>query len=163
MSSLNCGFVSGGSVEIALNRILPMCGTTWAAIIRGLDSTRSRDALTKLLAFHQVPHGVTNGNVCVSLGDLPKSLEVQIFTGFDEVWIFSGSTPDFDLASLPSATSDAADYSATVPEEISSAIEKTNCITVLGDGCGLNYAVSDERIQRAIMKVKWSVQKGAGP
>jgi hypothetical protein len=152
MISLNFGVVSTGRVSSALTRILPQCETTWAAIIRGIDSTRSRDGLTKVLVSHHVSYDVVNGNVCVSIASLQQCLERRLFTGFDEIWFFSCNLPPFDLASAPSATSDAANFSLTMPEELLIAIEKTSCIAVLADGCGLNYAVTDERILEEIMK-----------
>ena len=152
MIPITYGMVSDGRVGSALARILPLCGRDCAAIIRGIDSARSRNDLTKVLAFHDVPYDVVNGNICVSAAALQKSLELGLFTGFDEVWISSGSPPTFDLASLPSATSDATDFSSSMPGELSVAIEKTNCILVLGDGCGLNYASNDEHIQEMITK-----------
>ena len=152
MISMTYGMVSDGRVGSALARVLPLWGRDWVAVIRGIDSARSNDGLTKVLTSHHMPYDVVNGNICVSVATLRKGGDVGLFTGFDEIWIFSGNPPTLDLASLPSATSDAIDFSSTVPSELSVAMEEKNCIVVLGDGCGLNYAVSDQRIQEIITK-----------
>jgi hypothetical protein len=144
------GMVPDRHVRDVLMCILQMRGQNWTAIVRSIDSATSVDDLITTLAFHRVPHDVNNGNVCVSIDALQKGLDAGLFTGFDEVWIFSDNPPTFDLGPLPSATSDATDFSSSVPSELTNAIEKTNCVVVLGDGCGLNYATSDKRVQEEI-------------
>ncbi len=151
MTSLAYGMTPSGNVADALRRVLPLFHREWITVIRSIDSASSQDDLAKALTFHKVPHNCTNGNICFSVGDLQRVLDADVFTGFDEVWIVSGSSPSFDLGHLPSATSDATDFSARMPKDLRLAIEKTNCILVVGDGCGLNYATTDEQICEAIV------------
>ena len=150
MICVTCGMVPGGNVHDALERILRMRGEDWVAVIRSIDSARSQDHLRRSLATYRVPYEVTNGNVCVSIDALQKALGEGAFTGFDEVWIADGKPPAFDLASFPSATSDGADFSLNVPHELSRAMEDANCILIVGDGCGLNYATTSQEFQEAI-------------
>ena len=154
MVSVTYGMVAGGSVHDALERILCMRGQDWVAVIRSIDSAHSQDHLTKALAFHRVAYEVINGNVCVCIDTLQKALGEGFFTGFDEVWIVDGKPPAFDLASFPSATSDGADFSSSIPDELCRAMEKMNCVLLLGDGCGLNYATTAQQLQDEIMNVE---------
>ena len=152
MISRTHGMMPDGNVSDALVRILRLRDQDWMAVIRSIDSTHAQDGLTKALAFHRVAYDVVNGNVCVSIDTLQKTVDAGFFSGFDEVWIISGNPPAFDLASLPSATSDGADFSSGIPDELPIAMEKTNCVVILGDGCGLNYATTDAQLREEITK-----------
>ena len=150
MSSIISGKASGKRIGDLLGTVLPLCGQDWAVVIRGIDSTRSPDDLSRILASRGIAYSVTNGNICLSIPALGECLNTGLFVGFDEVWIFD-QLPNFNLAFLPSVTSDAADFSSAMPRELANATEDTRLIVVLGDGCGLNYAVRDERILHAIL------------
>ena len=153
MISVSHGMLPDRNVHGVLERILCMRGQDWVAVIRSIDSSYSQDALTGALAFHHLAYQVINGNICVCIDTLQKALGQGFFTGFDEVWIVSGKPPDFDLASLPSATSDGADFSSDVPKELSRVLEQTNCILIIGDGCGLNYATISRQLQEELAKM----------
>jgi len=75
-----------------------------------------------------------------------KALETDVLTGFDEVWIFRNESPTTSLESLSSATSDGVEFSAGMPAGLADAMDRTDCVLVLGDGCGLNYATTEDRI-----------------
>jgi hypothetical protein len=140
----------GEHVGETLTRILRVRGQDWLAVVRSIDSSHSTDGLSKALAFHHMAYDVINGNVCLSIETLQKAVSEEVFTGFDEVWIIAGSPPAFDLASLPGATSDGADFSSDLPEELSRAMEQTGCVLILGDGCGLNCASRSQELLEEI-------------
>lgn len=152
MITVAVGMTPDGNVSDALLRILRSRGHDWLAVVRSIDSASTTAELTKSLAFHQIAYDVISGNVCLSIENLQKAVSGGAFTGFDEVWIIAGSPPAFDLASLPSATSDGADFSADVPEELLRTMEQINCVLILGDGCGLNYATTLPQLQEELAK-----------
>lgn len=154
MTPLLYGMLPNENVADALVCILPLCKEKWIAVLRSIDSANSQNELSRILDFHAVPHEVNNGNVCVSIRDLQKALDVGVFTGFDEIWILAGDSPNFNLNQLHSATSDSTDFSKNLHNELLIAIEKTNCILIIGDGCGLNYATTDKQIQETIVYSK---------
>jgi hypothetical protein len=147
--------IPSGNVGDALTRILRLRGHDWLAVVRSIDSACTTGDLTKAIAFHHLAYDVINGNVCLSVETLKQAMSGGAFTGFDEVWIIAGSPPSSDLASLPNATSDGADFSSELPEEVRSAMEQMSCILILGDGCGLNYATTSPQLHEELA--------GAGP
>ena len=142
------GMIPGDNVGDALTRLLHVCGHDWLAVVRSIDSAYSTEDLAKALAFRRLSYDVINGNICLSVKTLQKAVSEWMFTGFDEVWIIAGPPPAFDFGSLPSATSDGADFSSDLPEELSHVMVETNCVVILGDGCGLNYATTSQQIQK---------------
>ena len=151
--SVAYGMLPGGTVGDALTRVLMRsCAQGWVAVVRSIDSSSSMDDLVRILAFHCIAYEVVHGNVCLSMSDLQKALDAGVFTGFDEVWIISGRPPAMELSQLPSTTSDGTEFSRGMPEGLPTAMEKMNCILIVGDGCGLNYATSNEYIREAIME-----------
>jgi hypothetical protein len=148
MLALAYGTMPDEHVSDALMRLMPLCEQDWTTIIRSIDSCRSLDGLVRILAFHHMAHKVVHRNVCLSMSELQKALDAGVFTGFDEVWIVSGRPPAFELSQLPSATSDGTQFSGGMPEGLAEAVEKTACVLILGNGCGLNYATSNERIRQ---------------
>jgi hypothetical protein len=93
-----------------------------------------------------VEYAVNYGNICVTMPSLWRALEVGVLTGFDEVWVHGNELPTISLETAPSATSDGVSFSPGVPAGLADAMDATDCILVLGDGCGLNYATLDDRI-----------------
>jgi hypothetical protein len=147
MTSLAHGMMPGGNVCDALMRILRLLRHDWLAVLRSLDSNCATGDLAKALQFHHIAYDLNNENVCLSIETLQKAVDEGVFTGFDEVWIVAGSPPAFNLASFHSATSDSADFSLDLPKDLPSAIKQTDCVLILGDGCGLNYAVAQQQQQ----------------
>jgi hypothetical protein len=154
MSPLTHDLIPNGNVADVLTRILPLHDRDWLAIVRNIDSTHATDGLSNALAFHRVAYNIINGNVCLSIEAIQKAVSKEVFTGFDEVWIIAGSPPASDLSMLPSATSDGADFSSRVPEGLLDAMVRTNCILIVGDGCGLNYATTSSRLQGELAGTK---------
>lgn len=149
--SISYGMIPNGSVADALTGIVRSCEKNWLAVIRSLDSSRETDDLAKVLAFHQLAYDLINGNVCLTIDHLRIALAAEAFTGFDEVWMIAGPPPATDLASMPRATSESTDFSSGVPDGLSSTMKETNCVLILGDGCGLNYATTSQQIEDALV------------
>lgn len=137
--------------------LMPHFEQSWVAVIRSIDSTRSLEGLAGALTFHCVAHKVVQGNVCLSMSDLQQAVDAEVFTGFDEVWVVSGTPPVFGLNEIPPVTSDATEFLKGIPDGLVEAVERANCVLILGDGCGLNYLTSDARLHEEIRK-----QKGKG-
>ncbi len=157
MGGLTFGHLPAATVPDALAELRDLLGCASHAIIRSLDSSHSERDLSRALSFHGVDFEVSFGNVCVSMGSLWKALEADVFTGFDEVWIFRNEFPSTTLESLTSATSDGADFSAGMPASLAGAMDRTDCVLVLGDGCGLNYATTEDQItERFRSNAAWS-------
>lgn len=141
------GMVPHAHVYDVLEHILASVEQECTLIIRVVDSHRSCEELSHMLSHHDIAHTTVHNNVCVGTEAIREVLSRGIFNGFDEIWIIAGSPPAFDLASLPSATSDSADFSINVPEGLLDTMEQINCFLVLGDGCGLNFATLSPRIR----------------
>jgi hypothetical protein len=144
------GMIKDGRVGDALMRLIGLCEQGWAAVVRGIDSSRCLDDLVSILTVHHINHQIVNRNPCLSITALQEALNAEVFSGFDEVWIVAGTPPSFELTDVPCATSDATDFSGGIPLGFTEAMEKTACVLVLGDGCGLNYVTSIERIRDEI-------------
>lgn len=149
MAQPSCGLLPGASLAGALSVALKHRQEHWF-VIRCIDSTRDTDGLLDIFRYHDLSCEVISSNVCLSIEMLEKALEHELFTGFDEVWLFAGPPPGQDLATLPRATSDGADFSERLPEELTEAMDATRCILILGDGCGLNYATTDTRLAEGL-------------
>ncbi|MFG0256850.1 MAG: hypothetical protein ACF8GE_03005 [Phycisphaerales bacterium JB043] len=148
------GMMPGANVCETLTRVLRLRGNEWRAVVRSIDSACTTGDLTKALAFHRIAYDVINRNICLSLDALQNALSNDVFTGFDEVWIIEGPPPAFDLAPLPYATSDGADFSSKFPEKLADAMEQTNCVLILGDGCGLNYCATYQQLQEEVTRTQ---------
>ncbi len=135
-----------GTVRDALTEVRDLLCCASGAIIRSLDSAHSELDLSRILSFHGVEHAVSSGSVCVTMTSLWRAVEQGVMTGFDEVWIHGNGLPAINLENVPGATSDGVDFSAGIPAGLADAMDATDCILVLGDGCGLNYATPDHRI-----------------
>jgi hypothetical protein len=140
------------SVREALTRLLTV-SKGQVLVVRSIDSARSQEDIAKILSFHSVPKQIVRGNVCLTRGDLRSALAAEAFTGFDEVWLFSETPPTEDLSAIPSATSETTDFGIGIPKELVKALERTQCLLVLGDGCGLNYATIDGRMAAAVLRL----------
>jgi hypothetical protein len=101
--------------------------------------------------FHKIRHGFRSGNVVVTEEELRTALSKGVFTGFDEVWIFTDSPPIEDMQTLPSATSESTDFDSALPQELLEFLETTSFRVILGDGCGLNYATRDREIAELLI------------
>jgi hypothetical protein len=159
MSTLSYGMNPVGNVCTALTFLMNFGDRDLVAVVRSIDSSRSTEEIARILTFHQVDHKVVSSNVCLSMDDLEKALNVDVFTGFDEVWLLSGMAPSFALGQVPYATSDGSDWSIAIPEEVPEAMERTGCILIVGDGCGLNFATPNDQIRNAVLSQNQSKEQ----
>lgn len=151
MSRIISGIFLNEHVPDALMRVRDVLNGEEIAVIRSIDSGDSQDYLNRALLFHKIKYEVAHGNFYVDAENLWRAIEREVFTGFDEVWIYNGVPPQVDLGGVRPATSDGTDFSEGLPMEIAKALDTTHCLLVLGDGCGLNYATQDERIASRIL------------
>ncbi|HUO06485.1 MAG TPA: hypothetical protein VMU16_14900 [Candidatus Binataceae bacterium] len=155
MTSPTYGIIPWGDIRSALEYILPLWESHWTCIVRSIDSGRSVDDLSRTLSSLHLPYQIVNGNVSVSVDTLDRGLKEGLFNGFDEVLIFSGNLPAFSLEELRYSTGPA-EFPLDVPDALQATMEKTKCVLLLGDGCGLNYAAWDDRILEAIKRYESS-------
>lgn len=136
------GIIPGKTISGALAVLRTKFDHNWFVVIRCIDSTVDRSDLVAILNGHGITSEIICGNVCVTMGGLIEAVDTDVFSGFDEIWIFR-RPPSIDLAELPPATSDAIDFSEQCHEEILRTVESESVAILLGDGCGLNFATCD--------------------
>ncbi len=112
-------------------------------IVRSIDSSTNSESISKVLNRYQICHNVYFGNVALTRESVLEANGKRVFTGFDEIWILGGIC-ECDLNSVPRATSDAEDFSASVPNEILSVAQACQCLLIIADGSGLNYCAKIE-------------------
>lgn len=157
------GRIRGLTLADVLDRVLRLCVPRATAVVRGIDSARSSCDLRRILDFHNVTYEINGGNVCLDADSLNEAVAREVFTGFDELWIFREMKSDLNLVDVPPATSEVTDFSIKLPQEISDTFSRNDCLLVLGDGCGLNYFTSDSRIADVIVETdaRGSVSEGS--
>jgi len=136
------GRVPGVHASEALSAVFEHLDPAWSAVIRCIDSARDSAEVAKILSHHGVQSRQVSGNTVISVDELKTVLKRNILNGFDEIWFVSGDSPVASLANIPPATSEGADFSTGPPSEITAVMITSDCVLVLGDGCGLNYATN---------------------
>jgi hypothetical protein len=111
--------------------------------VRSLDSIHDIEDLRRAFAARGIKSSLLVGNVCLRGADVCSAAEANMFSGFDEVWIYDGLPPQFSLVDLPGATSDTTDFELGIPEASRKAFEESRCRLILADGNGLNFATFD--------------------
>jgi len=137
--------VPAASIGDALDLALELAGPNSLVVVSCIDSGHGAQAVRRALSFHGVPHELVHGNVVLTRAGVERARAQAAFTGFDEVWVFAGSTPHEDLSEL------------SKPSDLLDAARRWRCLLVAGDGCGLNYITTDARIARALASL------GGGP
>ena len=153
MANAVFGKLPSGTVGEMLLKVWDLLDTSSVAVIRSIDSARSLDDLRRTLSFHEVPCYINAGNVCVDMRDLSPAVATGVFTGFDELWLFRNRELTAELVDVPGVTSDGIDLSQGIPKPLSEVIERSHCVLVLADGCGLNYVTSDDRVAQTIASI----------
>lgn len=138
-----------GFIGDAFGSLLPRLPKRWTVIVRALDSDFTPKGVSSYLTSLGVQHSFAGPNVCLTMEQLAKAHGAEAFSGFDELLFFDGPAPDVELECVP-LTSCVADFTETVPPELTEWMERTNCVLILGDGCGLNYATTERGISRVI-------------
>lgn len=143
------GKIQALSVRDVLDNLWDLIPQSIISVIRSIDSTRSPQAISRILDSHKIRYRTINSNVCLTKNELRDAVSTSIFTGFDEVWIIEGE-PIINLLSVTPVTSDASDFSSKVPPDVIDEANAIRCWLLLGDGCGLNYLSFDKRIYNKI-------------
>ena len=150
MAELIYGMLPGERVASVLPLLKQCVAENWICVVRSIDSIRDPEDLAYCLTAHGLPSNSDHGNVFVSGAALQEAVATAVLTGFDEVWVFLEAPPTECLGKVPSATSETTDFTNGVPKELRQAMERTDCLLVLGDGCGLNFATTVDRIARKL-------------
>jgi hypothetical protein len=144
------GHSSSCSVREALLNTRDLLSWSSYAVIRSLDSARSENDVQLALNHHGVPHEVSFGNVVLTMSNVWRAVDAGVLTGFDEIWIYAEKPPQEPLTDTPPATSDGVTFMDGIPADLVSAAERTKCVLVLGDGCGLNFVTWDDNIAKSL-------------
>lgn len=150
MEKLTFGHLNSCTVRSAVECIRAIGGGVSGAVVRSLDSARTNEQLLKILSFHKISADIFENNVWLTYDNLVLALAADVFTGFDEIWVYKKSMPSIPLRDAPSVTSDGEDFSVALPVGLAEVIEQSDCALVVGDGCGLNYAGHDHEIIRRL-------------
>lgn len=117
------------------------------ALVSVLDSTSGVAGLPSfvpLLTASKTPYATVGTDVSVSVVDLIALQQThEIFTGFDEVWLFA-SLPSLPKPAHIRLTSDQVLTSA--PAGLEDWMLKSDCLAGLGDGDGLNFVTFDSTL-----------------
>ena len=151
MSGIYTGSLSRSSISCVIDDLLCAQPSLQWAIIRSIDSATSLDDVRRILNFHHTGHTVNNDNVILSRDELVDAIEKEVFTGYDEMWLFDEYPTSLDLTNTPIATSDVELFAREVPDKLRTAVSRTRCRLLLADGMGLNFASPDVNIV-AILK-----------
>lgn len=142
MSTIYCGRIPDQSVATALDAIESRLPQQYTCILRSLDSVIDPDDISWSLTAHGIMHTVVAGNVCVPSTAFSGATRAGLLSGFDEVWIFAGPPPNYSLIDVPGATSATTSFGDHVPDALSAAFTTTDCVLLLADGDGLNFATT---------------------
>ena len=133
-------FLDSESVESALEKLLPLCSVDVVCAIRCLDSSTDTDLIVRAIRSLGTSCLTVAPVVCLDKESAKKVLRAGLFNGFDEIWLACQASHFELLAEVPALTSDAMAFSMSVPRELLELLERPAQLTVLGDGCGLNFA-----------------------
>ncbi|MCW8137851.1 MAG: hypothetical protein KIT58_03010 [Planctomycetota bacterium] len=142
MTQVWCGHEGGGSVSAAL---IALAGEVAGSrcLLRSLDSTRSGEAIQAALARRGVPSQVEDGAALLEGVDLLRARELGLLCGFDEVWLVPRDRRPPPVTFEVELTS----ARRLAPEEAAPVLEATGAWLIMGDGGGLNWATTRERVR----------------
>jgi len=103
-------------------------------VVRSLDSTRSLKGLINIFEKYQLPFEIVHNNLCLFREGIRKSIDNDLFTGFDEVWLFKSYPPEKTLINIPYSTSDQFFYQKKLEETVVEKFKETDCCLLLADG-----------------------------
>ena len=145
MQKLTFGRVDG-DVGQTIRSLRSHISNRSTCVVRSIDSIHDIDDLRDAIAARGIASSVLMGNVCLQGSDLCAAAELDVFSGFDEVWIYDGLPPQYSLTGLPGATSDTTDFGQDMPAALRKAFVESRCRLMLADGDGLNFATVDPLI-----------------
>jgi acetyl-CoA synthetase len=88
--------INDQSVYHALKHVLYLINNP-IAIVRSVDSSTDIGSLVKIFHHHSIEGFVSNDNLCLDSSGLRESMKNDVFTGFDEVWLFENDFPEKSL------------------------------------------------------------------
>lgn len=139
------------TVHEALERVAEYIENS-VTVVRNVDGARSLEDLSETFNFHQIDYQIINSNLCLSKENLLQSIEENVFTGFDEVWIFKDSAPKRSLTDVPYSTGDALFYKNELDKSVYERFQEENCVLLLADGVQLHYLTTDQVLFSMINK-----------
>jgi hypothetical protein len=137
MHYYTCGLDSSLSVNDIVSRASAFSKVSKIAVIRSIDSTRDLKKIAQILNKNRINMHFVFDNICISISELGKLSASRMLSGFDEIWLLSG-LPSYNMFTLPCITSDAIDFSTTLPTSFNWH-DTADFLVGFGDGCGLNY------------------------
>jgi hypothetical protein len=137
-----------GRLSSALDCLLQEGLITGAAmLVRGIDSTRDQADLGRILVRCGLPHTLETPGWVVASNGIPLALEHNLFTGFDEVWLFDG--PAKSLRAVPEDWDFGNDsgeplHLEDMPTALRELVSRDPTPLMLRDGCGLHCMTLNE-------------------
>jgi len=123
------------------------------AIVRCLDSERDTQRLLTFLKRENVVVETCGSVLCIDQDTLRSLAERDgVLVGFDEIWLVNQHSHLEKVNLVEPLTSDAVLFSEAVPPQLCPTMEELDCPLVLADGCGLNYATTDNRFADALVR-----------
>ena len=116
------------------------------AVLRSIDSSRSVEDIVRILNFHEIEFLINNFNVCLIADALKDSLKKELFTGFDEVWLFKAQLPQICLEGVPYSTADAMYEKNQMDPKTLEVFENVRCELLLADGVDLWVAAREKKV-----------------
>lgn len=147
------GYISTQSVRESIKLFLNLFSNP-VVVLRSIDSSHSEKDIVNILEFHNFPYEMVNGNICIFEDQWMMINSDDLFSGFDEVWLFHKTPPTNDLRSVPYVTSDSIIFDKSLNQDILKVFQESGCVLFLGDGVGLNYITNDKKIFQLISKLK---------
>lgn len=122
----------------------------FVAIVRSIDSSEKIEDIRNILNFHNIYYDYINENICLSKTNLNLALDADVFTGFDEVWVFLDHIPEKSLSSIPVSTSDSIHFDEEIDKNVLTCFKDYDCAVLLADGCGLNYMTKNVELEKLL-------------
>lgn len=139
------GWTQKLNITVALHRLpheFVISSSVLVSIIDSTEGVSQLPSLVPLLLEMGADHSEISGDLVIG-GETMLCLvdDYKFFTGFDEVWLFSGS-PGSSKPKTVRLTSDIP-VGQEPPDVLVRWMETSGCLAGLGDGDGLNFATFD--------------------
>ncbi len=142
----------GLSVYLVLESLLK--SREFVSVLRSVDSSRGVDELVKIMSFRGLKYEIINNNICITFNVLKDFIEKRLFSGFDEVWLFSKQFPSICLEDVPYSTGDAMFGKKDLDPKTLEIFEKVDCDLLLADGVDLCFAAREKALFDYVLALK---------
>lgn len=146
-----CDYLSGANISAVLGLLEPEVRSSTCAL-RVLDSMRSGEAIQAALGRRGVSARVEAGFAVLAGCDLLRVLEQGLLCGFDEVWLLTSGKPLTPVPDDLVLTSDGTELRSADAAKLEPVLQAVGAWLILGDGCGLNWATTSERVRDILTK-----------